>query len=744
MHPDPTNTIFQKAVSFVLQTNRSLFITGKAGTGKTTFLKYIKDLGYRKMAIVAPTGVAAINAGGVTIHSFFQLPIGPFIPTIKNAWGNYNGEMNNPLSLLQNLRLNKEKIKLIRELELLVIDEVSMVRADLLDAIDTVLKHVRQKPDLPFGGLQLVLIGDLFQLPPVVKNNEWDLIKEYYSSPFFFEALALKAMPPLYLELKKIYRQKDDDFIALLNNVRNNTCSSSDLEFLHRYYRPGFIPQKGDNYITLSSHNEKADRINQRELEQLPGRIFTFEATIEGAFYENSFPAEKTLFLKSGAQIMFIKNDTGEDRRYFNGKIGLIKSINNESIFITFPNGDPDLELERETWENIKYNYNKESDKIEEDKQGSFIQYPIRLAWAITIHKSQGLTFEKAIIDAGSSFAAGQVYVSLSRLTGLDGLVLYSRIEPGCITTDLRVLRYIQNEIAEEDLDNILEVEQRKYVHQSIVQGFTWEKLVETMENHLEAYAHRQMLNKADLVARSIRLQETVIEQAGIATKFRRQLESLLLNSGDDNFANLNTRTAAAGNFFIKEINEKFLAPLDAQLKVAKTQPRIKKYLNSLLDLQLLFERKKNLINQAMKVAEALYTSKSLPDLLEMLRQDDKSLPIISRLTIPTKEKTIKGDSGRLSLQLFKEGKSIPDIAEQRMIAISTVMQHLSAFIITGEIDITDLVPVEKLGKILAVINAEPGIFSSVYKEKLGEGFEYGEIRAVMVYRGKEKLSSAS
>ncbi|HEX8460654.1 MAG TPA: AAA family ATPase, partial [Segetibacter sp.] len=491
MTTDTSNTIFQKAVSFVNQTNRHLFITGKAGTGKTTFLKYIKEHSFKKMAIVAPTGVAAINAGGVTIHSFFQLPFGPFIPTDNAPWGGFGGEINNRSSLVKNLRLPGAKRQVIQELDLLVIDEVSMVRADLLDEIDTVMRFVRKQPLIPFGGVQMVYIGDLFQLPPVIKNEEWDLLREYYKSPFFFDAQVLKVVPPLYLELKKIYRQKDDVFINILNNIRNNSCKPEDLQLLDEYYNPNFSPAENDNFITLTSHNNKADTINQRELEKLPGKVFTFPAKITGEFSDRAFPADKDLMLKVGAQIMFLKNDKGEYRKFYNGKIGTVKRIEPEKISIVFPGEEDELELALETWENIRYNYKSENDSLEEEQLGTFSQFPIRLAWAITIHKSQGLTFSKAVIDAGASFAPGQVYVSLSRLTGLQGLVLHSRILPQSISTDNRVVEFVKQEIAEDALERTLQQEQKVYVRQSLLQSFTWQKMADTVNENLENYDHR-------------------------------------------------------------------------------------------------------------------------------------------------------------------------------------------------------------------------------------------------------------
>ncbi len=402
MLSDPHNPVFQLAVQFVNQTARPVFLTGRAGTGKTTFLKFIRENSFKKMAVVAPTGVAAINAGGTTIHSFFQLPFGPFIPTPQFGWNPEAPGYTDPNSLFRNIRFNASKRELLQELELLIIDEISMVRADMLDAVDAVLRHFRQQPLVPFGGLQVLYIGDLFQLPPVVSKEEWNLLQQHYASPFFFDAQVIRQAPPVYLELNKIYRQNEAEFIRILNNIRNNRMEPEDLERLHDYYQPEFMAPSNDHYITLTSHNAKADNINREELGKLRGHQHTFEATVTGEFNDKAFPAEKMLTLKDGAQVMLIKNDKGEARRYYNGKIGVIKKITEEKILISFPDDPDDLTLEKETWKNIRYNYNKEKDKIVEEELGTFSQYPIRLAWAITIHKSQGLTFEKAVIDAGA------------------------------------------------------------------------------------------------------------------------------------------------------------------------------------------------------------------------------------------------------------------------------------------------------------------------------------------------------
>lgn len=618
MSPDPSNTIFQKAVAFVNQTNKHIFLTGKAGTGKTTFLKYIKEHSYKKMAVVAPTGVAAINAGGVTIHSFFQLPFGPFLPSESELWGRYNGEINNRTSLLRNLRLPGAKKQVIHELDLLVIDEISMVRADLLDAVDTVMRHVRKQPWLPFGGVQMIYIGDLFQLPPVVKYDEWEILKEYYKSPFFFDARVLNDVPPLNIELKKIYRQKDDMFINVLNNIRNNCCTANDLKLLHQYYNPAFLPHKDEKYITLTSHNSKADAINQRELEKLPGKIYTYEAEISGEFYERSFPAEKVLQLKHGAQIMFIRNDKGENRKFYNGKIGTITRIERDRIFVSFPNEAEELELEHETWENIRYDYSSEKDAITEDELGTFKQYPIRLAWAITIHKSQGLTFEKAIIDAGSSFAPGQVYVSLSRLTGLQGLVLHSTISPGCISTDNRVVDFVRNELAEDALQKTLELEQKAFVRHLLLKHFDLQKWCDAIKTHLEEYDHRQIPGKEKCVKWALELHKHANYQLEVAQKFIKKLENLFLSCEEDGYKKLHERTTAATNFFVTELQTKILDSIKNHLEKVKEKKKVKRYVKDLQELMILSERKKQQIQQALQLADALQNAVSIDKLLDL------------------------------------------------------------------------------------------------------------------------------
>lgn len=738
-HFDPSNDNFQKAVAFVNQTNRHLFVTGKAGTGKTTFLKYIRDNCFKKAAIVAPTGVAAINAGGVTIHSFFQLPMGAYLPTTQQVFDNFDGRINNQHTLFKNLRLNGAKRELLRELDLLIIDEVSMVRADMLDAIDAILRNVRRQPYKAFGGVQVLYIGDLFQLPPVVKQDEWELMQKFYRSPFFFDALVVQEVPPVYIELKRIYRQSDSSFIHILNNIRNNRCTESDLQRLHEHYHPDFHPSREENYITLTSHNDKADAINKNELDQIPELLHTFTATITGEFNERSYPAEVELHLKAGAQIMFIKNDKGENRRYFNGKIGIIDSISKDGIMISFP-GEPGLlELEQEKWQNIRYKYNNEKDKFEEEELGTFTQYPIRLAWAITIHKSQGLTFDKAIIDAGASFAAGQVYVALSRLTGLDGLVLRSRIRPGSIRTDDRVLQFVQNEFPESILQETLEQEQQTFLYNSLLKVFDWSKIATVTDQHIDDFEDRQLPNKHTCISVAGVLVRAANSQYETAKKFQRQLERLLPETEANGHVQLHERVTAAVEYFTKELVEGLLAPLEKHIAEVSGWPKIKKYVAELEDISIMLIRHQQHLQQAVELTAAMKNFSERSHLLQLAEalqrpanntDDGQAEPIAS----VKKQKAQKGDSQRVSLQMFQEGKSIGDIAVARELTVGTIENHLSGFIPSGEVDALSLISQEKLDRIINLMQQEPSMSSTAMKQTLGEDFSYSDIRVGIKY----------
>lgn len=734
---DEENKLFAQAVSFVNYTNQNLFITGKAGTGKTTFLKYIKENCYKKLAVVAPTGVAAINAGGVTIHSFFQLPFGVYISGLRSFWGEAeNQQVFNKQQLLSKLRLGKAKLDLIRELELLIIDEVSMVRADLLDAMDDVLRHVRHKPHTPFGGVQMIFIGDLFQLPPVVRQDEMRLLSEYYKSPFFFDAQALKDFPPLYLELKKIYRQSNESFIQLLNHVRNNQVSENDLQVLNSFYNPDFSSEKEANFITLTSHNAIADRINQQALKNLPGKLYSFEGIVERDFPERAFPADKVLQLKVGAQIMFIKNDKGEDRKFYNGKIGVIDSINSsKEIKIRFQEEDNLLELKLEKWQNIKYNYDNETDKIEEEELGTFSQFPIRLAWAITIHKSQGLTFDKAVIDAGASFAAGQVYVALSRLRSLDGLVLRSRIYPSAISTNQDVLDFSSQEIKEDSLDDILEEEQKEFVCQSIINAFDWEKLRTLMAEYIEENETKLFQEKEDFVTRIKDSFHKINKQADTAGAFVKQLDGLMYSAKKEGYESLHNRANTACEWFLNALEKEIIAPLKMQMLELKALKRTGKLQTQLLHLLIPFERKKQQLQQIISITSAMCQSKNVSDWLQSIRNINQPTEVIVEEKVLPLRKLPKGTTKHISLELHQQGKSIEEIAKERNLAKGTIEGHLATFIETEEVDISVFVSQKELQLLSAFLEKQPNESSSEIRNAFDQKFSYAQIKAVMAYR---------
>lgn len=727
---DITNPYFSLAATFVNQTGLSVFLTGKAGTGKTTFLRYIKETTFKKTAIVAPTGVAAINAGGVTMHSFFGLPFAPYIPVLQGGW---NSNAVNKHSLFKNLKLSGTKRELIRELELLIIDEVSMVRADMLDAVDAIMRHYRYQPQLPFGGVQVLFIGDLYQLPPVVQPAEWELLQPHYKSPFFFDAQVLTGQPPVFIELKKIYRQNEASFINLLNNVRNNCVTQHDLDLLHQHYKADYQPPVNEHYITLTTHNAKADGINQLQLEKLDGNTYAFKADVKGDFSDKAYPADPVLNLKIGAQVMFIKNDKGEVRRYYNGKIATVSKIEEEKIWVQFPNGGDEMQLDKETWKNIRYTYNKEKDNVNEEELGSFTQYPIRLAWAITIHKSQGLTFERAIIDAGSSFAPGQVYVALSRLTSLAGLVLHSRINPSAISSDSRVVAFSATEIADDALQALLKKEQAVYVAQLLVNSFDWEKLIKALADFCHGFAHRLIPDKTEAAEWADALLAKLSKEQEVVLKFNRQLGQLLATAQQDNYLQLHQRVAAAVTYFTK-IVEEANASVKEQMATFKIKQRVKKYLLELRDIALLLNRKQVQLQQSLAIAEGLMKGIDTQVMLQQV-EEQKNMQAPTPPPLVAAAKPPKGETRRISLEMYKSGKTITDIAKERGLVPGTIEGHLASFILTGEVGITELVPTEQLTAINQAINDNPDATGSALKEILGEEVSYGQIRAVMQYR---------
>ncbi len=523
------------AEEFAMHTNRPLFITGKAGTGKTTFLRKLREQTPKNMAVVAPTGVAAINAGGMTIHSFFQLPVRTLIPTPQSY-----------KQLFAEQRLTQRKRNLIYHLEMLVIDEISMVRADVLDAIDQVLRRYKYRKDQPFGGVQLVMIGDLFQLSPVVtRGDDEEAMRKYYEGPYFFQAKVMQELQPIYVELDHVFRQQDQTFVQLLNEVRENQLTAQGRALLNGRYNPRFQNTDEDFHITLTTHNRLADDLNERELAKLPDAPHVFTAEIKKDFPVNIYPTEETLYLKTGARVMFVRNDDQKPRRFYNGKIGLITEIDSEKIIVRCEDGD--IEVTRMVWENIRYKEDEKTGKIEEEILGTFTQYPLRLAWAVTIHKSQGLTFDKVIIDAARAFAAGQVYVALSRCRTLEGIVLSSKLDYVELDNDPSVLRYTDNQPPVETIQQALPTARKEYEIQLFSALFDFHRTLSLVDQMRKMVASKVSFNEESLPFLDA-LQPVFTEWQTIADKFRPQLTKLLVSS-DKNL--LRERLHAACGYFV-------------------------------------------------------------------------------------------------------------------------------------------------------------------------------------------------
>ena len=539
------NPELELAWKFIENTGTNLFLTGKAGTGKTTFLRLLKARSPKRMVVLAPTGIAAINAGGVTIHSFFQLPFAPYVPdTSFSADG----------SASYRFRFGKEKINIMRSMDLLVIDEISMVRADLLDAVDHILRRYRDRFK-PFGGVQLLMIGDLQQLAPVVKDDEWKLLKNYYDTPYFFSSQALKESQFCSIELTTVYRQNDTTFLDMLNRIRENRCDAALLESLNSRYLPDFSPNE-DGYIQLVTHNYQAQRINNYELEKLPGRTYVFQASIEGKFPEYSYPTEQALELKQGAQVMFVKNDSSGNHRYFNGMIGEVTSISANHIEVRSKEGDEPFALQPEEWANAKYVLDEETKEIKEEVEGVFKQYPLKLAWAITVHKSQGLTFDKAIIDVSGSFAHGQAYVALSRCRTLEGLVLSAPIPARAIISDQAVDAFTRQARESAPDERRFESLKHSYCLELVSGLFSFRSLeaamkrfVRVVDEHLyKLYPKQLEAYKAELG----RFEERVMQ---VAQKFALQYTRLMDGAVDveDNDL-LQSRLKAGAAYFAEEL----------------------------------------------------------------------------------------------------------------------------------------------------------------------------------------------
>ncbi|MDX1271311.1 helix-turn-helix domain-containing protein [Bizionia paragorgiae] len=797
------------AWDFVTQTNRTLFLTGKAGTGKTTFLHKLKQKSNKRMVIVAPTGVAAINAKGVTIHSFFQLPFGPILPDADVA--------NNSAF---NRKFSKTKIDIIKSLDLLVIDEISMVRADLLDGIDKTLRRFKNK-QLVFGGVQLLMIGDLQQLSPVVKDNDWRLLQPYYKNAFFFSSRAFQECYPITVELKHIYRQENPLFITILNEIRNNNLTASSAAELNKRYDPDFNPKTEEGYISLTTHNSKANTINQSKLKALKSKSYNYEAVITGNFPEHSYPNDINLELKVGAQVMFIKNDSTTDKRFFNGKIGRVLDLSKSKVTVRCPGDTEDIITGVETWENIKYNLDAKTKAIAEEKIGSFSQIPLRLAWSITIHKSQGLTFERAIIDAEDAFAHGQTYVALSRCKSLEGLVLKSKIESKQIISDHNVISF--NKRAEEnapDSDQLLQ-SKGQYQLDLIAEIFEFYSVLHPINRLLDIYYKNRNRIEGVVEPLLLKLKEDATHLIKVSTSFKTQLKTLQTEGETpENNKAIQERFTKAIEYFKVQIEDLLVVPLKSfafttdnksvEQDLNKTLDVLEAFLTvktfyfkeikttfttkHFLDLRVkavfllnkgakkerksvidgtvhvdLFEDLRILRNQIAErnslvhfqvfSQKSLYAMcESLPTSLEELkaiegmgktRVEKYGTAIISvirsycedndiettdanNLLENDSKKRKKGDTKLISLDLFKSGKSIDQIALERELNVNTVFGHLADFISTGEVAVTDLMSKAHYKELLALIPAKTFDNLSDLKHQLDDKFSYGELRLVL------------
>ena len=802
-----TNSRLQLAEQYVRFTNQNVFLTGKAGTGKTTFLKNIRATSPKRVVVVAPTGVAAINAGGVTIHSFFQLSFGPNIPT-------QNGE-NKPFER----RINTEKIKAIKAIDLLVIDEISMVRADILDAIDGVLRKYRNRY-LPFGGVQLLMIGDLHQLSPVIKDDEWTMLKPYYRSVYFFESKALAQSQFLTIELTHIFRQADELFIGLLNKVRDKKLDTESVKLLNTRYKPNFEYPEDEKYITLTTHNYSAQTINSAKLKELEGKTHTFTAEIENEFPESMYPNERNLELKVGAQIMFVKNDVNAEKRYFNGKLGEITQIDDDMIWVKCPHEKDLIGTSKVSWNNIKYVLD-DSKIIQEHIIGSFTQFPIKTAWAITIHKSQGLTFDRAIIDAGSSFAHGQVYVALSRCKTFEGLVLSTPISPESVKSDSTIFTFDQ-ETQKQDLSEIALFEAKKRTqHDWIMDLFDFKSIkyglnillkeitplqshfvtgtsdkisaiaisydseigvvVEKFRNQLES-----LIGQAELPEEDSGLQDRIKKGSSyIADKLQSQVynslkiinldcdnkevkkvifktweqalrnifEKLLLlksnQQGFDSTKYLSVKANASIDFEAERSKQPKGQSTDESGEKADLYGQLKQWRNEVAEEKNI-EKYMVLAQKTMQnLVEALPRNKS-----ELLRVSglgkvkvqqfgDEILEIIldyceaNGIAASSKSEKrmskiiVKGSTQEMSYAMFKEGKNISQIAQNRQLTISTIEGHLIEYIKKGLVVVEDLMDKQKIKFMREFMLENPTVKGSDLKMALGDGYSYNEIRMV-------------
>lgn len=695
------NSELSLAGHIVNDTGANLFLTGKAGTGKTTFLRRLRETSGKRMVVLAPTGVAAINAEGVTIHSFFQLGFSPYIPG-----KGYAEEQNRHYSF------SKQKRRLISTLDLIVIDEISMVRPDTLDAMDATLRRLRGN-SAPFGGVQLLLIGDLRQLSPVVRDDEWRYLSAYYQSPYFFESHALKSAGFLTIELHTVYRQTDRDFIEILNAVRDGNVDISILNALNSRCIPGFNPPQSEGYIHLTTHNYIASNHNSNRLRALPSAESIFEAEVKGEFPEYSFPADKTLVLKEGAQVMFIKNDQGSDRKYYNGLIGTVTNIGENAVTVVPNNGEPPIEIGYVEWENTKYLVDESSGDIRSEVVGTFSQVPLRLAWAITIHKSQGLTFDRAIIDAAQSFAPGQTYVALSRCRSIEGMVLTAPIQPESVIVDSHVNDFVKDYEGKRPDSDTLTSLRGEYTRSAVVELFDFSPIRHSFDDFRKAMIdfvipmYPELRDALD--DEFMRVMQKVVD---VASKFKQLYASQPIDP-DSIPSVVIDKIKSGSHYFAKEIVEtlRYISNLDIKLD---NQAYITRLNNVVDDLRFRLGIKLDILRQMENIdfSTAEYNRAKTN---AVLRNDDvpKKAYTSKRKKDPGTKKP-KGYSQNLTLTLYKDGKTIEQIAKERNLNPSTIAGHLAEFVSKGDLNIHDLVSEDHLKRMEEVYGDGSGGYASL------------------------------
>ena len=750
--------IAQYVLDFVNQTHRSIFLTGKAGTGKTTLLHQIIASTYKNIMVAAPTGIAALNAKGVTLHSLFQLPIATFIPsTAVDISLAENMNVLTPKTLMQRQKMNAYKRRTLRKLELLIIDEVSMLRADTLDMINTVLKSVRGS-SAPFGGVQVLFIGDLLQLPPVVKPQEWELLQRYYKGIFFFHSKVIEENPPLYLELEKVYRQSDTNFVKILNHLRNNEISKEDMQALQPYIRPSFRPQHNDGYITLTTHNYKADQINAAAFASIKGKEYHYQAQVKGDFPEYLYPLDVQLSLKVGAQVMFVKNDLDIPKRYYNGKIGEVVYLSEEEIRVKLADEDTVIEVSTYEWENVRYKNKSESEEIEQEVLGTFVQYPLRLAWAITVHKSQGLTFDKAVIDLEDVFTSGQAYVALSRLRSLDGLVLLSPFQDKELHTSLDIINYATQKAAPESLEGILSEDKKEFLEKELLRAFSWFEVATQWKIHANSY-------KAE-TGKSLKSQfhTWAVEQSKAcdaiivhSEKFLKQLRSILATPNYD-LSFLMERFEKAYEYFfplweriafdtfythfqinnkkqVKTFSEELTALEDMVIELIVRLLKDRIIFTSLLEKQS-NDWKKTDFDRANSYRERL-----LEKVLQQWRDNTLSGKLMEapvEIAQP-KEKKKRISTYEQTLLLWQQHKSIPQIAAERKIHERTIYDHMARLVGEGKIEVTELLSTDEISTLEAAFAQSSEDTLTTIREIVGEEYPWETLKIFKTYYTKNK-----